>query len=162
MLESILNLIKGHKEKKEEELRQERLLRLEEYKLQEHGVQRTVAITETKDLAEEENESAVSCDWCKASGYLSKDIRMIYPCKECNATGQIYWIDRMLTAKRLDDYNDAHLRCVINNLHTLIHEIKQEAMKIGAIASVKIEVPENTAVQAQLKYANAFGGVERE
>ena len=169
MLDGIKNLFKKEKEPvminvKDKVIEMaienaKRLIRDEELKLREHGVVRSVAITEMKDLAEEPDECSTECELCIGSGYLYKDLRLIYPCKNCNCTGKTYWVDRMLTASKAREYQDRYYTTVRNNLHALTHEIKQEAMKIGAVASVKITIVDGVK-GPDLNYLNKIGGLD--
>lgn len=141
-----------------------RLIRDEELKLREHGVAKTVAITEMKDLAEEADECSNQCEICTGSGYLQKNLRLIYPCKNCNSTGKTYWVDRMLTASKTRDYEEQYYKGIRQNLHTLIHEIKAEAFKIGAVVSIQITQVEKRVAddehESYFKHLNIFGGLD--
>ncbi len=120
------------------------------------GSERTVAKFDR--MKDDVDECAEGCQMCGAKGYLKKDIRLLYPCRECYGEGQLFWIDRCLTASKVNEYERRLHERICSNIHTLMYELKQEALKINAVALIEIKpVESNTAVKNFVSM-NWYGG----
>jgi hypothetical protein len=70
-----------------------------------------------------------------------------------------------LTASRVSEYEMKMHTQNCKNIHTLIYELKHEAMKIGAVALVEIkpmEPPNTEEIVRKLSGLNLFGGIRKD
>ena len=159
MLKKIIDLFKTKREEMEPDVKRE-VNRLEDnLSIAAEWMQRSV--TKSNEV-KEHDECSEFCSSCGGTGYLKKDIRLLYLCKACFGAGSIYWIDRCLTASRVSEYEMKMHTQNCKNIHTLIYELKYEAMKIGAVALVEIKPmgPPNTEeIKRKLSSLNLFGGI---
>jgi len=108
------------------------------------------------------NECATICESCNGTGYLTKDIRLLYGCPSCLSKGQTFWIDKCLTASKMKDYEDDHHKRIRNNIYNLMYELKQEARKLNFVALIEIKEMDKSELSVELKdlyeRMNWYGG----
>lgn len=119
--------------------------------------ERTMA--KLNEVEVENDECSVMCEPCFGKGYLQKNVKLLYVCRECYGAGKKYWIDRFLTASKVNDFEIESKERICANINNLMYELKQEASKINAVALIEIKQKEPGTVSYQhaLDHINWYG-----
>lgn len=162
----MLDKIKNMFNKKESDIqtvdkRVEREVKDLKYKLE--SSERMVALYSEAVTEKEIDECADMCSDCNGTGYLIKDIRILYACRKCLGNGKTYWVDRCLTASKVGEFEEVYRTRIKRNIHALMYELKQEARKLGAVALIEIKpMPNEKLDQTTLNNFNYYGGTKED
>lgn len=116
-------------------------------------------VAKLDEVEVENDECSMICEPCFGKGYLQKNIKLLYICKECYGVGKKYWIDRFLTASKVNKFEMESRERICMNIHTLMYELKQEAAKINSVAIIEIKQidPKSVSSQELLSHINWYG-----